>query len=95
MQIVQATFSVRDVEENEPEKFYHAFMLGLLATLQNSHDITSNREAGLGYNDFLIIPKDVSKNAVILEFKAPKDATKASLIIVKISLYRSALLELP
>jgi hypothetical protein len=95
LQIVQATFSVRDIEKDETEKFYHAFMLGLLATLQNSHDITSNREAGLGYNDFLIIPKDVSKNAVILEFKAPKDATKASLIIVKISLYRSALLELP
>jgi hypothetical protein len=48
--------------------------------LQNSHDITSNREAGLGYDDFLIIPKDVSKNGVILEFKAPKDATEANLI---------------
>jgi hypothetical protein len=80
LQIVQATFSVRDVENHEPEKFYHAFMLGLLATLQNSHDITSNREAGLGYDDFLIIPKDVSKNGVILEFKAPKDATEANLV---------------
>ena len=80
LQIVQATFSVRDVEKHEPEKFYHAFMLGLLATLQNSYDITSNREAGLGYNDFLIIPKDLSKYGVVLEFKAPKDATEANLV---------------
>jgi hypothetical protein len=80
LKIVQATFSVKDLGKNEPEKFYHAFMLGLLATLQNSHDITSNREAGLGYNDFLIIPKDLSKNGVILEFKAPKDTTEANLV---------------
>jgi hypothetical protein len=80
LQIVQATFSVRDIEENEPEKFYHAFMLGLLATLQQTHIIESNRESGLGYYDFLIIPKDITKNGVILEFKAPKSSSKANLV---------------
>jgi hypothetical protein len=80
LQIVQATFSVRDVGKDEPEKFYHAFMLGLLATLQQTHTIESNRESGLGYYDFLIIPKDLSKNGVILEFKAPKDPTEANLV---------------
>ena len=80
LHIVQATFSVRDIEANEPENFYHAFMLGLLATLQNSHEIISNRESGLGYSDFLIIPKDPSKNGVILEFKAPQDSSEANLI---------------
>ena len=78
--IIQATFSVRDIEENEPEKFYHAFMLGLLATLQQTHTIESNRESGLGYYDFLIIPKDDRQNGVILEFKAPKDGTEANLV---------------
>ena len=80
LQIVQATFSVRDMAENAAEQFYHAFMLGLLASLQNTHTISSNRESGLGYYDFLIVPKDVSKNAVILEFKAPKDTTEDNLV---------------
>jgi hypothetical protein len=71
--IVQATFSVRDLPKNEPERIYHAFMLGLLASLQTTHEIISNRESGIGYYDFLIIPKDVNQNAVVLEFKAPKD----------------------
>jgi hypothetical protein len=77
--IIQATFSVRDIEKNESEKFYHAFMLGLLATLQQTHTIQSNRESGLGYYDFLIIPKDITQNGIILEFKAPKMGTKANL----------------
>jgi hypothetical protein len=80
LQIVQATFSVRDIEENQPEKFYHAFMLGLLATLQQTHIIESNRESGLGYYDFLIIPKDRTQNGVILEFKAPKSSSKVNLV---------------
>jgi hypothetical protein len=71
--IVQATFSVRDLPKNEPERVYHAFMLGLLASLQTTHEIISNRESGIGYYDFLIIPKDVNQNGVVLEFKAPKD----------------------
>jgi hypothetical protein len=78
--IIQATFSVRDIEKNEPEKFYHAFMLGLLATLQQTHIIESNRESGFGYYDFLIVPKDTTKNGIILEFKAPKSGSKANLV---------------
>lgn len=48
-------------------------MLGLLASLQTNHEIISNRESGIGYYGFLIIPKDVNQNGVVLEFKAPKD----------------------
>ena len=64
---------VLDIPKNEPERIYHAFMLGLLASLQTTHEIIANRESGLGYYDFLIIPKDVKQNGVVLEFKAPKD----------------------
>lgn len=77
--IVERVFSVRDIpnhkEEqiNEPEAIYHAFMIGLLASLLETHEVTSNREAGLGYCDFIIIPNDLSQNGVVLEFKAPKD----------------------
>jgi PD-(D/E)XK nuclease superfamily len=34
----------------------------------------------LGYYDFLIIPKDITKNGIILEFKAPKSSSKANLV---------------
>ena len=33
--------------ENEPERFYHGFVLGLIADLEERYTITSNRESGL------------------------------------------------
>ena len=46
--LTQATLSYFDVSQNEPEKFYHGFVLGLLTSLQNRFVLTSNRESGLG-----------------------------------------------
>ncbi len=59
----------RKAENQEPENFYHAFVLGILATLAGTHFITSNREAGLGRYDVMIVPKDTTKPALIIEFK--------------------------
>lgn len=53
----------------EPEKFYHGFILGILVGLQQTHEVRSNRESGLGRADILVIPKDPSKLGVVLEFK--------------------------
>lgn len=54
----------------EPERFYHGFVLGLIVDLQNRYVITSNRESGFGRYDVLLEPKNCSKdNAIILEFK--------------------------
>ena len=60
---------------DEPERFYHGFVLGLLVDLSSKYIVTSNRESGFGRYDVMIEPKDKSKDAIILEFKVhdPED----------------------
>ena len=53
----------------EPERFYHGFVLGLIVDLQGRYVITSNRESGFGRYDVVIEPKDKKEDAIILEFK--------------------------
>jgi hypothetical protein len=57
------------------EKFYHVFVLGLLAFVKD-YKITSNRESGYGRYDIMIIPKDKSKKGIILEFKCVRKGEK-------------------
>ena len=59
----------------EPERFYHGFVLGLIAELYGKYTVTSNRESGFGRYDVMIEPKDKNKDALILEFKVhdPED----------------------
>ncbi|MCI5586442.1 MAG: ATP-binding protein, partial [Lachnospiraceae bacterium] len=52
-----------------PERFYHGFVLGLIVELSGEYVITSNRESGFGRYDVIIEPKDIQKDAIILEFK--------------------------
>ena len=68
------TFSYFDTGKNpsgeEPERFYHGFVLGLIVELQNRYMITSNRESGFGRYDVMLEPKNPEKDdALILEFK--------------------------
>lgn len=51
------------------ESFYHGFVLGMTALFVSDYIIESNRESGYGRFDLAIIPKDVSKAGVIMEFK--------------------------
>ena len=53
----------------EPERFYHGFVLGLLVELTGEYIVTSNRESGFGRYDVMIEPKDKKNRAIILEFK--------------------------
>ena len=54
----------------EPERFYHGFVLGLLVDLQKQYIVTSNRESGFGRYDVMLEPKNPQKDvAVIMEFK--------------------------
>lgn len=59
----------------QPERFYHGFVLGLIAQLHGTYMVTSNRESGFGRYDVMIEPKDKTKDALILEFKVydPED----------------------
>ncbi|MBR5970783.1 MAG: AAA family ATPase [Lachnospiraceae bacterium] len=57
-------------EENEPERFYHGFVLGLMVDLRNRYMLTSNRESGFGRYDICLEPKDPAKDdAILMEFK--------------------------
>jgi hypothetical protein len=67
--IMLHTASTHDIAK-EPEAFYHGLMLGLTASLYNNYETKSNKESGLGRYDFLILPKDIHKLGIILEFKS-------------------------
>ena len=53
----------------DPEKVYHAFVMGLLLWLVPGYEVKSNRESGYGRYDIMIIPKDPQKLGFIIEFK--------------------------
>lgn len=66
---VMTSFSYFDVTGRDPEKVYHAFVLGMLVSLSKTHEVVSNRESGIGRYDVSLIPKDIKKCGVIFEFK--------------------------
>ena len=62
----------------EPERFYHGFVLGLIVDLQGKYIITSNRERGFGRYDVMLESRNPKEDdAIILEFKVrdPEDET--------------------
>lgn len=72
--VALATFSFFDVGKkpsayNEPERFYHGFVLGLIVELAEKYNITSNRESGFGRYDVMLEPKNQNDAAMIFEFK--------------------------
>ena len=83
----------------EPEKFYHGFVLGLMMELAGRYMITSNRESGFGRYDVMLEPKQQSDDAIILEFKVQNkrrekelsDTVKAALQQIEEKNYAAAL----
>ncbi len=63
--------SFHDVAKN-PEAFIHGFLLAMAANLSNRFQIESNREAGLGRADLIMIPLHPSRygKPKIFEFKS-------------------------
>lgn len=57
------------------ESFYHGFVLGLCAIMDNRYEITSNREAGEGRFDICMEPKQKNLPGIIMELKAAKDSS--------------------
>eukprot|EP00828_Plagiopyla_frontata_P039521 TRINITY_DN5200_c0_g3_i2.p2 TRINITY_DN5200_c0_g3~~TRINITY_DN5200_c0_g3_i2.p2 ORF type:complete len:199 (-),score=32.94 TRINITY_DN5200_c0_g3_i2:414-1010(-) len=68
-----------DVAGKEPEKVYHAFVLGMLISLSENYEVKSNKESGYGRYDVMIIPKDTSKVGIIMEFKKIDDFLKTTI----------------
>ena len=54
---------------DETERFYHGFVLGLLADLSDQFSIRSNRESGLGRYDIILRAREENGNSYIMEFK--------------------------
>lgn len=70
--------SCHDVAK-EPEAFYHGLLLGFIASLQETHEIKSNRESGLGRYDIMLLPKDTSQLGIVMELKAKSPQESVSL----------------
>lgn len=65
---------------NEPERFYHGLVLGLLVELRDRYTVKSNRESGYGRYDIMLEPKDSLKDdGIIIEFKVLDDSEEKTL----------------
>ena len=80
-EFVVRTMSYFDPTGEEPERVYHAFVLGMLLNLSDNYIIKSNRESGLGRYDITIMPKVKTRKAYIFEFKKVDPARKETLEI--------------
>lgn len=71
--VALATFSYFDTGRHpsgeEPERFYHGFVLGLMVELADRYILTSNRESGFGRYDVILEPRKPEDDGIILEFK--------------------------
>ncbi|KJJ84460.1 protein containing DUF1703 [Candidatus Omnitrophus magneticus] len=85
-ELVASVFSYHDFTK-EPEKVYQAFIIGLFVWLENEYEIKSDREAGYGKADVILIPRDKKNIGFVIEFKAmyedddetPESAVKSAL----------------
>lgn len=103
--IALATFSFFDTGKNpsgeEPERFYHGFVLGLLVDLRGRYTLTSNRESGFGRYDVLLEPSLPQDDGIILEFKVQdmdeekelSDTVKSALKQIETKNYETVLIE--
>ena len=78
-QFVINNLSYFDVSGTEPERVYHAFVLGMLISLSEKYEVKSNKESGYGRYDVMLIPKDTSKIGIIMEFKKIDDFLKTTI----------------
>lgn len=71
--VALATFSYFDTGKHpsgdEPERFYHGFVLRLMVELADRYILTSNRESGFGRYDVMLEPRKQGDDGIILEFK--------------------------
>ena len=82
--VAALTFSCFDTggrpsAESEPERFYHGFVLGLVAELSDRCRITSNRESGSGRYDVALVPGNGAGDAILMEFKVHDPRREKSL----------------
>ena len=65
--------------DNEMEKIYQVFMIGLVGFLMGRYEIISNNESGYGRYDLAMIPVRNNEKAYLMEFKISKTEKEMSL----------------
>ena len=68
-EILLTSVSYNDTKKGN-EAFYHGLIMGMGLYLEGEYITKSNIESGLGRYDFIIEPKNKTKRAFIMEFKA-------------------------
>lgn len=68
-EFVLQMMSYYDIGEDEPERVYQAFVLGMLVHLSDQYQVKSNKESGYGRYDVMIIPRDFKSKGIVIEFK--------------------------
>jgi PD-(D/E)XK nuclease superfamily len=68
--------SYHDAGTARPENLYQGFVIGLLAVMEPTHLVRSNRESGAGRPDVLIRPRVPGKPGVVLELKVARPGEK-------------------
>ena len=68
-ELLLTTLSYHDLGGRRTEAVYQAFVVGLLVTLERTHEVTSNREAGYGRYDVLVSPRQAGQPGAVLELK--------------------------
>ena len=103
--VALTTFSYFDTgnhpSREEPERFYHGFVLGLMVELADRYILTSNRERGFGRYDVMLEPRNHKDDAMILEFKVQNpddekelsDTVEAALDQIEQKKYETMLIE--
>jgi hypothetical protein len=66
---VEASVSYFHLGDDDGERVYQAFTLGLVLWLNKEYAVTSEEPAGYGRADLMLIPHDKTKKGIIFEFK--------------------------
>ena len=74
-EILLTSVSYNDTKKGN-EAFYHGLIMGMGLYLEGEYITKSNIESGLGRYDFVIEPKNKTKRAFIMEFKATDSVEK-------------------
>lgn len=66
---LETSVSYFNLGNDDAERVYQAFTLGLVIWLGKEYAVTSEEPAGYGRADLMLIPHDKTKRGVIFEFK--------------------------